>query len=166
MAPYNETYASDYAFAYEGMVSDIAPADIISRTVETSAGIGFGKIVAQGTSDRGCKADVSAVSPTAPPLGITVRSQATENLTLDKYPRYDGAAIMRKGVIWVLVTDAGGVVAGDPVWLKKSDGTFSNADVGSSGGLRLAGCRWDTSAANGALARMRVDFDVPPVAGA
>lgn len=162
----NETYASDPASAFEGMVSDTAPADIISRTVETAAGIGFGKVVAQGTLDRGVKADVSGVSATVAPVGITVRSQATENLAVNKYPQYDGAAIMRKGVIWALVTDAGGVVAGDPVWLKKSDGTLSNADAGTSGSIRLAGCRWETSAANGALARLRVDFDVPPIAGA
>lgn len=161
--PLNETYASDPVAALAGMIADTGPAEIVSRTVETSAGIGFGVPVKQGSGDHGVLADVSAATKI---FGITVRSQATAAEAVDKYPRYDTAAILRKGCIWVVVTDAGGVVAGDPVWLKKSDGTFSNADVGSAGGLSLPGCRWETSAANGALAKMRVNFDVPAVAGA
>ena len=46
------------------------------------------------------------------------------------------------------------------------DGTFSNGDVGSGGGISLPGCRWESAGANGAIARMRVNFDVPAVAGA
>lgn len=163
---YNETYADDLAIAYEGMVADLGLHDIISRTVETTGGIGFGKPVAQGTKERGIKADVSA---TLDILGITVRNVATANadgVTLDKYPELDGAAVMRKGVIWVKVTDAGGVAAGDPVWMAKATGLFSNADLGTSGSIRLAGARWESTAANNGLARMRVDFNVPNVAGA
>lgn len=164
---YNETYASDLAPAYEGMIADTSLADVISRTVETSGGIGFGKPVAQGALERGCKADVSA---TLDILGITVRNVAVANdgtgSNLDEYPQYDGAGILRKGVIWVKVSDAGGVVAGDPVWMAKATGLFSNADLGSSGSIRLAGARWESTGANNGLARMRVDFNVPNVAGA
>lgn len=160
---YTETYQTDPAGALKGQVADTGPATIISRTVETSGGVAFGVPVAQGAEEHGVKADVSAATAI---VGITVRSQATAADLADKYPQNDTAAIMRKGVIWVTVTDAGGVAAGDPVWLKKSDGTFSNADVGSSGGLKLAGCVWESAAANGALAKMRVNFDIPAVAGA
>lgn len=159
----NETYATEPAVAFEGMVADLGLADIISRTVETVGGIGFGKPVAQGAKERGVKADVSA---TLDIVGITVRSVATENGTVDKYPELDGAGIMRKGVIWVKVTDAGGVAAGDPVWMAKATGLFSNADLGTGGSIKLAGARWESTGANNALARMRVDFNVPNVAGA
>lgn len=160
---YNENYADDLAVAYEGMVADLGLADIISRTVEDAAGIGFGKPVKQGVAERGVTGNVTG---TLDILGLTVRNVATENGTLDKYPQYDGAGIMRKGVIWVKVTDAGGVVAGDSVWMARATGLFSNADLGSGGSIRLAGARWESTGANNGLARMRVDFNVPNVAGA
>lgn len=163
---YNENYADDLAVAHEGQVADLGLADIISRTVETAAGVGFGKPVKQGASERGCLADVSG---TLDILGITVRNVATVNDgagNIDKYPQYDGAGIMRKGVIWVKVSDAGGVVAGDPVWMARATGLFSNADLGTGGSIRLAGARWESTGANNGLARMRVDFNVPNVAGA
>lgn len=160
---YNETYRSDPAAALVGMVADTETAEIISRTVETSGGIGFGVPVKQGTADRECDVVGDGVTEV---IGITVRSQATDPASADEYPLGDTAALLRKGVIWVTVTDAGGVDPGDPVWVKLADGTFSNADVGSDGSIKLAGCRWESTAANGALAKMRVDLNVPAVAGA
>lgn len=162
---YNENYADDLAVAYEGMVADLGLADIISRTVEDAAGIGFGKPVKQGVAERGV---TGTVTGTLDILGLTVRNVATINdgVNIDKYTQYDGAGIMRKGVIWVKVTDAGGVVAGDPVWMARATGLFSNADLGSGGSIRLAGARWESTGANNGLARMRVDFNVPNVAGA
>lgn len=164
--PYTENYNTDPEVLQEGQVVDTSPATIISRTVETAA-VGFGKVVKQGAKERGADGDVSAADP-ADLLGITVRSQATGARASDPdtYPVNDTAAIMRKGVIAVKVTDAGGVAAGDPVWVKKSDGTFSNADAGTGGSIQLPGCRWESAGANGAIARMRVNFDVPAVAGA
>ena len=163
--PYIENYNIDPAALQEGQVVDTSPAVIISRTMD--AAVGFGKIVKKGATDRSATPDVSAATPVQL-LGITVRSQATgaREATPDTYPAKDTAAIMRQGVIAVKVTDAGGVVSGDPVWLKKSDGTFSNADAGTAGSISLPGCRWESTAANGAIARMRVNFDVPAVAGA
>lgn len=159
---YTEAYNTDPVVALEGMIADTSPAVIISRTVETAA-LGFGKPAVQGAADHGCDGDVSGAADI---IGISVRSQATPAESPNEYPVGDTASLMRKGVIWAKVTDAGGVVAGDPVWLKLADGTYSNADVGSSGSIKLAGCVWETSAANGALARMRVNLDVPAVAGA
>ena len=163
---HQESYNIDPEVLQEGQVVDTAPADIVSRTV--AAAVGFGKIV-KGSGEHIVTGDVSAATLAEIGAGgITVRSQATgaRESTPDVYPINDTAAIMRKGVIGVKVTDAGGVAAGDPVWLKKSDGTFSNADVGTGGGISLPGCRWESAGANGAIARMRVNFDVPAVAGA
>jgi len=154
------TYLSEMAAAYAGMVANTEPNNLISREVETSAGVGFGIPVIQGTADNQC--DVVAASTDAV-IGITVRDQST---TDDKFALADSALLMRNGVIWAEVSDAGGVVAGDPVWVKVSDGTFSNADAGTNGSIQLAGCRWESTAANAALAKIRVDLDVPAVAGA
>lgn len=156
------TYTDGLSAAFAGMVADTTPATIISRTVETAA-IGFGLPVTQGANDRGCDGDVSSATEIT---GITVRDQAVEAGTPDEYPAGETAALMRKGSIWVTVTDAGGVSPGDAVWVDLANGTFSNADVGSGNGLKLPGCRWDTTGANGALARISVDLDVPAVAGA
>ena len=154
------TYLDEMAAAYVGMIANTEPNNLISREVETAAGVGFGVPVQQGTADAECK--IMAAGATAC-VGITVRDQST---TADKFAEADSALLMRNGVIWVTVTDGGGVVAGDPVWVKLADGTFSNADVGSDGSIQLAGCRWESTAANAALAKIRVDLDVPAVAGA
>ena len=154
------TYLESMAAAYAGMIANTEPNVLISREVETADGIGFGVPVIQGTADN--QVDVVAAS-TDSVIGITVRDQST---TGDLFALKDTALLMRQGVIWVTVTDAGGVAAGDDVWVLVADGTFSNADAGTDGSLKLAGCRWETSAANGALAAIRVDLDVPAVAGA
>lgn len=154
------TYLDNMAAAYLGMIANGEPNVLISREVETVAGVGFGVPVKQGTADNQC--DVLEAGDTEV-VGITVRDQST---TEDTFALNDSALLMRKGVMWVTVTDAGGVAAGDPVWVTLATGVFSNADVGSAGGLHLAGCRWESSAANGALAKIRVDLDVPAVAGA
>lgn len=163
---YQENYNVDPEVLQEGQVIDTTPAVIVSRTVAEA--VGFGKLV-KGSGEHTVTSDVSAATIAQINAGgITVRSQATgaRASNPDTYPAQDTAAIMRKGVIGVKVTDAGGVAAGDPVWIKKSDGTFSNADVGSGGGISLPGCRWESAGANGAIARMRINFDVPAVAGA
>jgi len=148
------------AAAYNGMVANTEPSVLVSKEVETTAGVGFGVPVIQGTADGQC--DVVAAS-TNDVIGITVRDQST---TSDTFSVKDTALLIRKGVIWVTVTDAGGVSAGDDVWVLVSNGTFSNADAGTDGSIKLAGCRWETTGANGALAQIRVNLDVPAVAGA
>jgi len=155
-----ETYLDNMAAAYNGMVANTEPSVLVSKEVETTAGVGFGVPVIQGTADGQC--DVVAAS-TNDVIGITVRDQST---TSDTFSVKDTALLIRKGVIWVTVTDAGGVSAGDDVWVLVSNGTFSNADAGTDGSIKLAGCRWETTGANGALAQIRVNLDVPAVAGA
>lgn len=153
-------YSAVMAAAYAGMIASTEPNELISRNVETAAGIGFAVPVIQGAADNGCDLVSAAVDAV---IGITVRDQS---VTGDKFEQYDSALLMRKGPIWVTVTDAGGVAAGDDVWVKVADGTFSNADAGASGSIKLPGCRWETSAANGELALLRVNLDVPAEAGA
>ncbi|QQM29302.1 hypothetical protein JET14_13295 [Martelella lutilitoris] len=156
-------YADNIDAGRVGAIVNTEPSTLISRTVEDAAGIAFGLPVAQGSEDNGITATLTGVTEL---VGITVRERSVNPATPDKFAQYESARLMRKGVIWVTVTDAGGVAAGDAVWLNLANGTYSNADVGSGGGLRLAGSRWETSAANGALAQLRVDLDVPAVAGA
>jgi predicted RecA/RadA family phage recombinase len=158
---YAESYNIDPVAAFPGTVADMGNSVIISRTADVA--VGFGVPVQQGAVAHSVKLMAAGATEV---VGITVRSQATAAESANQYPAKDTAALMRNGVIWVTVTDAGGVAAGDPVWVKLADGTFSNADVGTDGSIKLAGCRWESAAANGAVAKIRVNLDVPAVAGA
>ncbi len=48
MPPVQTSYPTRPAAAYEGMAADQNPATILSRTVETPEGIGFGRAAFQG----------------------------------------------------------------------------------------------------------------------
>lgn len=154
------TYLTEMAPAFHGMIDSTEPNVLISRTVETTGGLAFGLPVIQGTADYEID-DIAASTDEI--VGITVRVNDQE---ANNYAAGESALLLRKGVMWITVTDAGGVSAGDPVWVLVSNGTFSNADAGSDGSIRLDGARWETSAANGALAKIRVDLDVGVTAGA
>ena len=154
------TYLSQMAAAFHGMIADLGPSVLMSRTVETSGGLGFGVPVIQGTEDNEC--DAVAASTDAV-LGITARTADQESETISQY---DSALIMRSGVMWVTVTDAGGVAAGDDVWITVSGATFANADAGTNGSIKINNARWETTAANGELAQIRFDLDGGVTAGA
>lgn len=163
--PIDFTYSETMAAGVAGAIVNTEPNTLISRTVESAAGIGFGIPAARGAADGGCKLMEAGETEA---IGFTVldRTTAPSDTVADTFAQYESARLMRSGVIWVTVTDAGGVVAGDPVWVTLATGALSNADVGTSGGLQLPGCMWESSAANGALAKLRVNLDVPAVPGA
>ncbi|NBC37355.1 hypothetical protein GTZ99_12420 [Novosphingobium sp. FSY-8] len=54
MAELQTTYTDTIAAAYPGMIANGESGNRISRTCETSAGIGFGKAVFRGSGDHGC----------------------------------------------------------------------------------------------------------------
>lgn len=138
---YNETL--DVGFV--GQVSDMGLSDIISREVETAAGINFGLAVVQGTGDHQCKLGAAGVF-----LGITVKDVTLDAAKADKYAQYDTCAIMTRGVIFVTAGEA--VVAGDAVY-RTAAGVLNKTAAGNT---LIANARWETSAANGALARIRL----------
>ena len=158
------TYNENIDAARAGMIANTEGVfNVVSRTVEDAAGVGFGLVVDQGANDGGA---VAVSASTTSPIGFTVRERSVNPATPNKFAQYESARIMTKGVIWATVTDAGGVAANDDVWLTLSTGALSNADAGGDDGLQLAGCKWVSSAANGALAKISVDMSVPAVAGA
>jgi hypothetical protein len=157
------TYSENIPVAKAGMIANTEPSVLISRTVETAAGVAFGVPVRQGTGDNGVIVMGAGATNI---VGITVRERSVNPDFPNGFQQYESARLMRKGVIWVTVTDAGGVVAGDPVWVTEATGVFSNADVGSGGGLRINNARWENTAANGDLAKIRVDLDGGVTAGA
>ena len=153
------TYNSTMSAARAGMIADMRGSTLVSYNTE--AALAFGVPVSKGTAEGQCKLTAAGATDI---IGITVRDRSV-SAGQDAYAQYDSARVMTEGAIWVTVTDAGGVAAGDLVWVKKADGTFSNADAGAGGSLKING-RWETAAANGALAVLSFNTTVPAVAGA
>lgn len=158
MPTVQDTYQDNMAVAFHGMIADTAPSELFSRTAE--AALGFGYPVIQGTEDNEAAA-LAASSDTV--VGVTVRTADQESNDISQY---DAALLMRRGSMWVTVNQTGGVSAGDDVWLVVADGSFANADVGTSGGVKINDARWETSGADGALARIMFDLAGGVTAGA
>lgn len=147
MAVLQSTYTDQVAPGYAGLVVNAETRNIISRTVEDSAGIAFGKAVFRGAGDHGTTA-----TPTAGKLyGITRDHEALALIpgnTADVYPQYATAPIVTQGVIWVIASVA--VVQTEQAYVTPA-GAFTNV---SSGNVILPGWIFDTTAASGALVKL------------
>lgn len=140
-------YQENIAAAVPGQIANMVPATLISRTVETAAGIGFGVAAEQGSADYGCiKFDGGVV------LGITVRERSLDANNPDKFAQNDTARIMTKGTIWV--TCVTGCSAGDGVFVRPSNGDLQDSTANSA--VQIVGARWETSAAVNGLAIIRL----------
>lgn len=150
------TYPDTQPAAVAGAQATMLPASIISRTVE-SAAVGFGRPVEQGTADKGCKLfdggtvlGITLLDRSA--SGQTVTNGQVTAVTADSFGVGESARVIVKGDVWVVSTT--GNVAGDPVYVRPSNGTFQNSSANS--GVLIAGARWDTTAGAGALAVVRL----------
>lgn len=137
------SYFENIRASVPGHIPDMTHADVVSRTVESAAGLGFGLPVFQGTADKAVR--VFATGDTAAKfVGVSVldRSAGGPN----GFVQFESARILLNGPI--SVTAAVAVKASDPVTVT-ADGTFSN-----TGGITIPNARWDTSAAAGAVANI------------
>lgn len=138
--------------AYAGGIFALNPRDVISRDVEGVAGIDFGVVVSRGTNpDRQC-----VLGGATDVLGVTIRELAREGdgaAETIKYEETQTAGIMRDGYIWAVCPT--GCVPGDPVNYNTTTGILdSGAPV--AGENSLDDCYWDSTAAAGELAVLRV----------
>jgi hypothetical protein len=145
------SYAERQQPAVAGMIAE-GPYESITRTCDTVAGIGFGVAVAQGSADK--TAILAGVAGDF--LGVSIRDITlvhSDSTNLDKYKRYENMGIMTEGVIWVAVD--GAVNAGDNVTYDTTTGKFGT--IGADGThLAVTGGRWDTTAADTGLAKLRL----------
>ena len=136
-------YKSQPNVGVAGSIATTENRDIKSRTVEDAAGIAFGLAVAQGANDKGIRAvktgDTKFVGITA--LDLSSRDDA-------KFVQYESARILKKGVIWVEVTEA--VKAGDDVAVDLATGKFNKS------GAKYPNARFETSAVAGGLAQVEL----------
>jgi len=145
------TYSIRQGKAYAGLIYAQAPHDIVSRAVETAAGIGFGVAVTRGTDPD--KQVVPAAS--ADFLGITIRSLEKEggDAGAIRWNVKETAGIMRVGYIWAVCPT--GCVPGNAVKYTDGTGVLDSGAAGASE-TQLNGATWETTAAAGELAVIRI----------
>jgi hypothetical protein len=128
------TYRPQIAAGTPGLIADEAGADVLTRQVETSGGIGFGLAVGQGTADKGCVLGGSVF------LGITVRDITLDRLPIDPladsgaaadtYAQRQNAGILTRGHIWV--TAAADVAAGNALAYDATTGALTTGTSGQT----------------------------------
>lgn len=137
--------------AYAGLIYAQSPHDIISRKVETAAGIDFAVAVSRGTDkDNQCVLGGNDF------IGITVRSldrQGAINTGAIKYSVKETSAIMREGYIWVNCPS--GCVPGDLVKYNDGTGVLDSGSAGT-GETQIVAATWDKTAAAGQLSVIRI----------
>ena len=143
MSTVQSTYLDNILSGYKGGLVNQEASNLISRTVEAVAGLAFGLAVMQGTEDKEC-----LVSDGSAFLGVTVRDQSVDPSAPSIFEQFSEARIITKGVIWV--ENSGGVSAGDPVVM------LAAGALGTGSSPLVEGARWDTTAADGLLAQLRL----------
>lgn len=141
------TYVANIRAAVAGLRANMEPADITSRTVETT-GIGFGKVVQQGAGDNGCKSDLTGMTAQTF-IGITLMDRGTRPETPDVFAPYESARIMRKGSVWVAVGEA--VTPASIPTVTLATGVIGDTAVGA-GVVAIPGARYETSTTGAGLA--------------
>lgn len=132
------------------VVSQDTVTNVISRTVEDAAGIGFGLVVCQGANDRGI---IKPAGGAAAYRGITVRSRTVDADAPDLYKQNDpNAEVMTKGV--VAVTASVAVSAGDAAYFVDATGVITNV---STGNVAIPGGIFDADAGIGELVPLRIN---------
>lgn len=148
------SYSENIRPAVAGQIANTEDAVLISRTVETAAGIGFGKVVKQGAGDNGCISDLDTVDMSAQTyLGITVRERSVRPESPNLFAQYESARIMRKGVIWVEVAVA--VAPSDIVTVTLASGVIGKTAV-SAGVVAIPNARWESTTGGAGLAKLRL----------
>ena len=134
--------------AREGMIANMEPKRLISRSVETEAGIGFGKVVVQGDDDMGVKASEAG----AVYRGVTVWDRGLRPEGGDTFGHRESARIMTSGVVWVKAAAA--VSAGDAAGYIAASGNIVPAST--TGATAIPNASFDTTAASGVLVKLRL----------
>ena len=152
MAHTQSTYRETQFQAVLGLVANSNPCTIDTYIVDESGGIGFGRVVKQGTDDDQC--DLGADGPSSSPfavtdfLGIALMDMSQEGShaasARDEYPNGAVASVLSMGDVWVSVAAA--VTAGDDVTVDDGTGRLSTITA-ADGQFLIPGARWMTTQA-------------------
>lgn len=147
MATAQTTYPSTPAIGLPGQIANEEIKNIVSKSVETAAGIGFGQPAARSATaadENSCRLMASGATF----LGIAVlnRAVAASATDPDEYAQYSTAALLTQGTIFVT---AGGTVApGDDVTWNTSTGEYSTTAADGTN-LAIPGARFETNGGDG-----------------
>ena len=144
------TYTEQLPIGTLGQVVNMETANSISRIVEDAAGIGFALAVFQGVNDLGVTATPGTLFKGVTIADKTLVPTMYSTTPVDIYPQRSTAGIHDKGVIWVMASVA--VTAGSPAYYTSAK-AWTNIATGNT---VIPGATFDTSAASGALVRLRV----------
>lgn len=148
MPTVQSTYG-DMAAAVAGQIANLEDSkNVISRTVQTAV-LPFGAVATQGTTD-------TTVRPAAAGRtifrGIAVRDRAAPiGAAANQYAVGDTAGVITEGVVWVVAGED--VTAGSAAFWVEATGDIVDT---SSGNLAIPNAIFDSSAANGALVKLRL----------
>lgn len=145
--PIQTAYSRTIAPAFEGMIANMEDQTIISRQVESVAGIGFGKVAVQGTGDLQIRVSEAGRAW----RGITIMSHFASQGLADLYAQYETAQVMEKGCIWVMASVA--VAVGDLVYYVPATGVLTNV---ATANVIIPQAIWDTSTSGAGLAVARI----------
>lgn len=156
MAVIQDTYNDAPAKGFPGMVSNMEPSNRISRTVEDVAGLAFGKPAWRGGGDRGC---TGTPGTAATFLGFVIADHGQPLLpggTADTIPRYESAALMVDGAIYVQVGPNGGVADGQAVTIGAGAGAADAIGATAADATHIAAPGWvfDETVAAGGICRI------------
>jgi hypothetical protein len=144
------------AAAYEGQLADMYPNEIVSRRVETAAGIAPGRVVSRGTNDNQI-----TVGGDATGFGITVRDLANEGAVSTNnllYAQYDVCPVIRKGYCYVDLQNTG--TKGATLFYNDTTGLISAGTAGA-GETQMDGCTLEETKAAAGIALIRVALEEP-----
>ena len=145
------------SIGYAGQAADFNDVESVTRINENATAIDFGRPVARGTDDRGCKpwtVDGDKL------IGVSLRSgvivaDASGNIN---YAQYKEVPVMKRG--WIFAEAAENVVDGDPALVITASGKFGGVSAGAAGAGRIAatGVTWETTTAAAAIGLLRVNL--------
>ncbi len=138
----------------EGQLYDQSSADIVSKVIETVAGVSFGRVVSRGT-DPSRQADLGGTAF----LGIALRDLAKEgaaNTGAIQWNFSEVAAVLREGYVWVAVPS--GCTAGDAAKYNTSTGIIDSGAAGA-GEAGIGAASFETTASAGELAVLRIGLN-------
>jgi hypothetical protein len=151
-AAVQETYNYNMGVAVAGFRADMTPATFLSRNVEDAAGIGFGKVVKKGATDKGITADLTGLDASNF-QGVTIVERTTLPESPDVFAQYQSARLITKGAIYVMTDSA--VVAGTDVTVTLATGGLGSAAV-AAGVVAIPNAKWETSTSGAGLAVLRL----------
>lgn len=142
------TYSTSIASGFAGMVANGEESNRISRTIEDSAGLGFGKAAFRGSGDHG----VTATPAAGTFMGIAIADAGVVmpvGGTADTYPQYANVALLNEGSIYVTV--GANVADGDAAYVT-SGGAITNVSTSNT----AIPAKFDETVSSGGVCRLRV----------